>query len=209
MDDKELLVHIKQAQLQAELALEAAALLDRAITQLHDWSGDWDYQRRACEDLYDAVHLLLIHTNQLSRIFWPAKCCGEQGLELCHRAMALREEIGLPDLNHPLRNEILWRHAQDLDHSVLDTHSARRYKAHHLTGFNQVITWMDNEAMLCWLEPNTKVFVFHTEEFYLPELIAAVQLLHQRIHFYLDKHNPPSVMVTKPETTLHQGKRWL
>lgn len=38
MDDKELLVHIKQAQLQAELALEAAALLDRAITQLHDWS---------------------------------------------------------------------------------------------------------------------------------------------------------------------------
>ena len=86
MDAKEILLHIKQAELQSELIVEAGQELDRAIKQLQDWSEDWDCQRRACEDMYDAVHLILIHTHQLSRIFWPAKCCGEQGLDICHRA---------------------------------------------------------------------------------------------------------------------------
>ncbi|MBG5987090.1 hypothetical protein I5F07_19800 [Proteus vulgaris] len=56
---------MKQAELQAELVVEAGQQLDRAIKQLHDWSEDWDCQRRACEDMYDAVHLILIHSYQL------------------------------------------------------------------------------------------------------------------------------------------------
>ena len=207
MDAKELLVFMKQAELQAELIAEAGQQLDRAIKQLNDWSEDWDCQRRACEDMYDAVHLILIHAHQLSRIFWPAKCCGELGLELCHRAIALRSEINLPDLRHPLRNEALWRHAVDLDHSVRDNHSMRRYNAHHLTSFNQVITWMDNEAMFCWLEPATKIFVFHTEEFDLAELLQAVLEVQQAIQHLLKKQHQPNLSLAKPAFYAYE-KQW-
>ncbi|WP_127023266.1 hypothetical protein [Rheinheimera mangrovi] len=209
MDAKEILLHIKQAELQSELILEAGQELDRAIKQLHDWSEDWDCQRRACEDMYDAVHLILIHTYQLSRIFWPAKCCGEQGLELCHRAMALRGEINLPDLNHALRNQALWRHADELDHSVRDSsnNKLRRYNAHHLTSFNQVITWMDNEAMFCWLEPASKTFVFHTEEFNLAELLDAVRQVQLAIQHYLKKQHLPNLSLARPAFYQYQ-KQW-
>lgn len=208
MDAKEILVYMKQAEMQCELILEAGQELDRAIKQLQDWSEDWDCQRRACEDMYDSVHLILIHTNQLSRIFWPAKCCGELGLELCHRAMALRAEIDLPDLHHPLRNEALWRHADEFDHSVRDTNSSmRRYNAHHLTSFNQVITWMDNEAMFCWLEPANKSFVFHTEEFALAQLLDAAQQVQQNIQHYIKKQYQPSLSLAKPALYQYE-KQW-
>ncbi|HEJ9425985.1 TPA: hypothetical protein SMO99_004143 [Proteus mirabilis] len=201
------MVYMKQAELQAELVVEAGQQLDRAIKQLHDWSEDWDCQRRACEDMYDAVHLILIHSYQLSRIFWPAKCCGELGLDLCHRAMALRSEINLPDLNHPLRNEALWRHADELDHSVRDNTALRRYQAHHLTGFNQVITWMDNEAMFCWLEPASKTFVFHAEEFALAQLLDAVHQVQQDIQNFLNKQHQSNLKVAKAGVH-HYEKQW-
>jgi hypothetical protein len=207
MDAKEILVDIKQAELQTELVLDAGKELDRAIRQLHEWSEDWDCQRRACQDIYDAVHLILIHSNQLSRIFWPAKCCGELGLDICHKAMALREEIHLPDLQHPLRNEALWRHAGEFDHSVRDKGATRRYSAHHLTSFNQVITWMDNEAMFCWLEPSTKIFVFHSEEFALTELLDAVQQLQHNIRQYLKKLQQPNLNLA-PLDFYHYEKQW-
>jgi hypothetical protein len=206
MDAKEMLVHLKQAELQCEFILDAGHELDRAFRQLQDWSEDWDCQRRACEDMYDAVHLLLIHANQLSRIFWPAKCCGELGLDLCHRAMALRGEINLPDIRHPLRNEALWRHANELDHSVRDNCSTRRYNAHHLTSFNHVITWMDNEAMFCWLEPASKIFVFHSEEFALAELLDGVQKLQQEILHYLKKQQQPNLSLARPVYSFE--KQW-
>ncbi len=207
MDDKEILLYMKQAELQAELIVEAGQQLDGAIKQLYDRSDDWDCQRRACEDIYDAVHLMLIHTYQLSRIFWPAKCCGEQGLDICHRAMALRSEINLPDLNHPLRNEALWRHAHELDHSVRDNNAMRSYNAHHLTSFNQVITWMDNEAMFCWLEPASKTFVFHTEEFALGELLDTVHQVQQEIQCFLKKQHQLNLSLAKPAFSQCE-KRW-
>jgi len=184
MDDKDMLLHLKHAELQCEFILQANLNLDRSVKQMQDWSEDWDYQRRGCEDIYDTIHLMLIHYHQLSRIFWPAKCCGEQGLDLCHRAMALRSEINLPDLNHPLRDEKVWRHATEFDHSVAGS-DGRRYSAHHLTSFNQVITWMDNEAMLCWFEPATRAFVFHEEEFLLPDIVDVVTRLQKDVQCYL------------------------
>lgn len=207
MDAKDIMLHLKQAELQCELIVESGHELDRAIKQLQEWSEDWDCQRRACEDIYDAVHLTLIHCNQLSRIFWPAKCCGEQGLDLCHRAMALRSEINLPDLRHPLRNDVLWQHANELDHSVRDKSVMRRYNAHHLTSFDQVITWMDNEAMLCWLEPGTKVFVFHTQEFALAELFDVVSQLQHDIQHYLKKQHQPNLSIAKTSVYTYE-KRW-
>lgn len=193
MDDKEVLLYIKQAELQTEFILEAGQDLERSIGQLRDWSEDWNCQRRACQDIYDAVHLVLIHSHQLSRIFWPAKCCGEQGLDSCHRAIAIREAINLPDVEHPLRNEALWRHAEELDHSVRDNAAVRRYSAHRLTSFNQVITWMDNEAMFCWFEPATKIFVFHSEEFAISELLDSVLQLQKEIQSYLKKSQQPAI----------------
>lgn len=207
MDAKEIQLYLKQAELQCELIVQAGYELDRAIKQLQEWSEDWDCQRRACEDIYDAVHLALIHCYHLSRIFWPAKCCGELGLDLCHRAMALRSEINLPDLRHPLRNEILWRLGSDLDHSVRENSVTRRYNTHHLTSFNQVITWLDNEAMLCWLEPSSKVFVFHTEEFALAELLDAVHQLKHEIQHYLKKQQQPNISLAKPMGYTYE-KRW-
>ena len=74
----------------------------------------------------------------------------------------------------------------------------RRYNAHHLTSFNQVITWMDNEAMFCWLEPATKIFVFHTEEFDLAELLQAVLEVQQAIQHLLKKLHQPNLSLAKP-----------
>ena len=207
MDAKEIQLHLKQAELQCELIVEASKELEQAIRQLQLWSEDWDCRRRACEDIYDAVHLALIHCCQLSRIFWPVKCCGELGLDLCHRAMTLRSEINLPDVRHPLRNESLWRHAADLDHCVRDNSLIRRYNAHHLTSFDQVITWMDNEAMLCWFEPDRKVFVFHTAEFALTELFEAVLQLQHDIQIYLKKQLQPNLSLAKVPVYGYE-KRW-
>lgn len=207
MDDKEVLLYIKQAELQTEFIVEAGQDLERAIRQLREWSEDWNCQRRACQDIYDAVHLVLIHCHQLSRIFWPAKCCGEQGLDSCHRAMAIREAINLPDLVHPLRNEALWRHAEELDHSVREKTAIRRYSAHHLTSFNQVITWMDNEAMFCWFEPATQIFVFHSEEFAISELLDSVLQLQKEIQGYLKK-SQQTAMNLGSQGQCHYEKQW-
>ncbi|MDT1852440.1 hypothetical protein, partial [Acinetobacter baumannii] len=121
--------------------------------------------------------------------------------------MALRSEINLPDLNHPLRNEALWRHADELDHSVRDNTALRRYQAHHLTGFNQVITWMDNEAMFCWLEPASKTFVFHAEEFALAQLLDAVHQVQQDIQNFLNKQHQSNLKVAKAGVH-HYEKQW-
>jgi hypothetical protein len=207
MDDKTLVLHMKQAELQTELISEAGQELDRAIQQFQEWSSDKDCQRRACEDIYDAVQLILIHSYHLSRIFWPAKCCGEQGLELCHRAMALRAEINLPDLQHPLRNEALWRYAEELDHTVRDKTLARPYYVHHLASFNQVITWLDNEAMLCWLEPNSKTFVFRDQSFDLLTLQEIGQQLQQDVQCYLKKQLQPNLGVPKAAVYFYE-KHW-
>lgn len=187
MDTKELLLYLRQAQLQCELIMQSGQQLDNAIKQLQDWSEDLSCQRRACEDMYHAVHFIMIHCYQLSRLFWPAKCCGEVGLDNCHRAMTLRTEINMPDLQHPLRNEALWRHAEALDYSVSEANSLQRFKQHHVTSVNHLITWMDSEAMLSWFDPVTRTFVFHNEEFALTELLTSVKQLQQDILHYL--HN--------------------
>lgn len=207
MDAKELLLYLRQADLQCALIIEAGQELDRAIRQLREWSEDWDCQRRACDDIYAAIHVLLHHSYQLSRIFWPAKCCGAEGLELCHRAISLRSEINLPDLHHPLRNEVLWRHAHEFEHCGNESHKSRHQRAHHLATLDQVITWMDSEACFCWLEPDSKTFVFHGEEFALAELLQTALGLQNDVQSYIRKQYKPSLSVARTSSYQHE-KRW-
>jgi hypothetical protein len=61
-----------------------------------------------------------------------------------------------------------------------------------------VITWMDNEAMFCWLEPANKIFVFHTEEFALVELLDVVHQVQKEIQHYLKKQYQPNLSLAKP-----------
>jgi hypothetical protein len=61
--------------------------------------------------------------------------------------------------------------------------------------------------MFCWLEPDTKVFVFHTEEFALAELFDVVFQLRHDIQHYLKKQHQPNLSLAKPATYKYE-KRW-
>ncbi len=201
IDDKEIEWQLTDAEIHANAVLMTHRKLKEQVQQLDNRSEDTSEQRRLSDELYLSIHLLLWHYHQLSRVFWPAKCGGETGLELGHKAIALRAELDLPDLQHPLHNEKLWAHSEEL-YRVVHEHTETHYQVHHFSAENQVITWMDDDAMFCLYEPVSDRFVLHGDEFMLAELFEQASSLQLAIQTRLDQlrrmnmhsHHPADTM---------------
>ncbi|WP_337840206.1 hypothetical protein [Rheinheimera sp.] len=204
MDDREIEWQLTEAQIQANAVLMCYRLVKEQVGQCEDYAEDVSDQHRLCDGLYQSIHSLLWHHHQLSRVFWPAKCCGETGLELCHKAMVLRAELDLPDVQHPLRNETLWRHGAEL-YRVVHEQTDPRYQMHHVASENKVITWMDNDAMFCLYEPATERFMLHGDEFFLVSLCELASELHLMIQQRLDHLRRFSVHSSHPHSSAAPG----
>ena len=61
--------------------------------------------------------------------------------------------------------------------------------------------------MFCWLEPASKTFVFHTEEFALAQLLDTVHQVQQDIQNFLNKQLQPNRNMAKAGV-YHYEKQW-
>lgn len=201
MDQYVLETYLREAEGQAEFALNAVRALNNVVSALQrDEESQDDDQRRVTlnREVFRTIHSFLTHASNLSRLFWPiyrpprqseTPEVFEERVPRAKRGRELRTVVGLPDNGHLLHDRRLRDHLEHFDER-LDQWQVESKKRNYLQdhiGSVRSISGVDATDMMRWFDPSTSCFRFRGEEYDLQALTDAVNDLLQQIRTFLKK----------------------
>ncbi|WP_156962578.1 hypothetical protein [Salinisphaera hydrothermalis] len=150
-----------------------------ASSKNEDGTQNWERFRYIHGEVFRSIHSLLTHASNISRLFWPPIGRGKNGAKKEERGRILRERVGLPNENHPLKKRTLRDHLEHFDERIDSWRetSARKNYAQDLIGPQNMIQGLDPADMMRWYDPDRKRFMFRGEEFDMQELVSAINEL--------------------------------
>ena len=186
MDSFDISIYLGEAATQCQFALAAARhfnnALNKTLNKPRDNSSDattqgWDWHR----EVFVAIHSLLTHASNVSKIFWPAGDGRDEATrKRLERAKELRAYIGLPDDNHFLKDRKLRNHLEHFDERLDQWRETRQHR-HYVQDIiapKGAIAGIEEKYFFRWYDQNTRRFIFRGEPFDIQALVTAIgQLL--------------------------------
>ena len=203
MNSREISVYLREADTQCRLVIGAVAALNNAMqvsSQERNGPTDWQRFEFIQGEVFRSLHSLLTHASNVSRLFWPPTGKGEVAQKREERGRLLRQRVGLPDDNHPLKNRTLRDHLEHFDERIDDWRetSVRKNYVQDIVGPKGMIVGLEEEDMMRWYDPSQKRFIFRGEDFNIQDLVAAIDQLQPLLKPAVEAANDEDRHVRNP-----------
>ena len=173
MDQQIQEIYLIEATTQCQFAMNAVHALNNLIPKRGEAarSGNVDLQRVLHHEIFRALHSMLTHASNVSKLFWPVVPRRQQGetdaqfsarCPAPSRAADLRDLLNLPEDKHALKSRKLRDHLEHFDERLdqWQINSVRKNYFHDSIGSREALAGVDNIDIMRWFDPSKKAYGF-------------------------------------------------